>query len=196
MSPQEKYYYLPPNVHSGTRAMMFIDGENLAIRYGETLGAQQPRGHVKYLRDVYVWSQYANASKHVACEVVRRYYYTSIQGDEPKIEEVEEQLKALGIEAPRVFKKQKGKRSKRVDISLATDMLSHAHRKNYDLAILVGGDEDYVPLIHAVAREGARVVVWALESGLSPALARAADHLFDIGQILFGESNDVSIRWT
>jgi uncharacterized LabA/DUF88 family protein len=191
----ENYYYLPPNIHAGTRAMMFIDGENLAIRYGEMLGTAIPQTHVSYLPDVYVWTHHANAAKHVGCEVVRRYYYTAVQGDKLKIEEVEEQLKLLGIEAPRVFKKPKGRHAKRVDISLATDMLSHAHRRNFDLAILVGGDEDYVPLIQAVMAEGRRVVVWALESGLSPALARTADHLFDIGQILFNDAQYASIRW-
>jgi hypothetical protein len=195
MVEAQTYYYLPPNMQQATRAMMFVDGENLAIRYGEMLGQKVPESHVTYLPDVFVWSHHANISEHVACEVVRRHYYTAVQGDDVKIESVEEQLKALGIEAPRVFKKPKGRRSKRVDISLATDMLSHAHRKNYDLAILVGGDEDYVPLIDAVAAEGRRVVVWALESGLSPALARRADHLFDLGQILFNDPNHVARRW-
>jgi hypothetical protein len=195
MVAPQNYYYLPENVHAGTKAMMFIDGENLAIRYGEMLGSANPQPHVAYLPDVFVWSRHANAGKHVACEIIRRYYYTAAQGDELKIEAVEEQLKSLGIEAPRVFKKQKNRRSKRVDISLATDMLSHAHRGNYDLAILVGGDEDYVPLIQAVMAEGRRVIVWALPSGLSPTLARAADHLFNIGHILLGEPRDVSVRW-
>jgi uncharacterized LabA/DUF88 family protein len=175
--------------------MMFVDGENLAIRYGEMLGTDTLQPHVQYLKNVFVWSHHANADNHIACEIIRRYYYTAVQGDEHEIEAVEEKLKALGIQAPRVFKKARGRPSKRVDISLAADMLSHAHRKNFDLAILVGGDEDYVPLIHAVMAEGRRVVVWSLESGLSPALARAADHLFDIGQILLNPTQHVAQRW-
>ncbi len=163
---------------------MFVDGENLTMRFAEMLGTKQQPPHVAFLKDVFVWSRLANAGEHVACEIVRRYYYTAVQGDEQKIDEVEEQLKALGIEAPRVFKKMKGRHAKRVDISLSTDMLSHAHRKNYDLAILVTGDEDYVPLMQAVAAEGRRIVLWTLTSGLSPALTRAADHVYDIGQIL------------
>ena len=82
--------------------------------------------------------------------VLRKYYYTSIKGDEKKIVDCIDELKAHGIEAPRVFKKTKSRGSKRVDISLATDMLSHAFRKNYDIAVLVAGDEDYVPLVKAV----------------------------------------------
>jgi uncharacterized protein (TIGR00288 family) len=87
-----------------------------------------------------------------------------------------------------VFPRNKNGRSKGVDITLATDMLTHAHHKNFDIAILITGDGDYVPLVEAVKREGCRVVLWALESGLSPALKKAADHYWDIGELLFRES--------
>ena len=108
---------------------------------------------------------------------------------------MKETLKSIGIEAPRVFKKTKGRRSKRIDISLATDMLSHAHRGNYDIAILVAGDEDYVPLVEAVMAEGCRVVLWFLEDGLSPALKLKVDHYFDIGTFLLHDDEYLSRRY-
>ena len=37
--------------------MTFIDGENLSIRYGALLGAEQPQDHVVYRKDIYVWSR-------------------------------------------------------------------------------------------------------------------------------------------
>ena len=92
-----------------------------------------------------------------------------------------DELKKLGIEAPRVFRKDKTRGSKRVDVSLSVDMLSHAQRKNIDLAILVAGDEDYIPLVDAVVREGCRVVLWFLSDGLSPKLRRRVDYFFDVG---------------
>ena len=64
-------------------------------------------------------------------------------------------------------------------------MLSHAFRKNYDIAVLVAGDEDYVPLVKAVMSEGRRVVIWFLSDGLSPKLVDAADHFFDLDVVLF-----------
>ncbi|MBC8725818.1 NYN domain-containing protein [Paraburkholderia sp. 31.1] len=65
---------------------------------------------------------------------------------------IQESLKDLGLEAPRVFKKpSKEQRSKGVDITLCTDMLLHASRKHYDIAVLVSGDGDFVPLIEAVS---------------------------------------------
>jgi uncharacterized LabA/DUF88 family protein len=53
---------------------------------------------------------------------------------------------------------------------------------NYDVAILVAGDGDYVPLVRAVKGEGARVHVWAFSSGLSPKLKMEADHFVALDQ--------------
>jgi len=122
--------------------MVFVDGENLSIRYKAGLAGAQPEKHVRFLEDVYVWSQFANIPHHVHCEVIRKYYYTAVQGDDPKVEDIEAQLKKIGIEAPRVFKKKKGRSTKRVDIMIATDMLTYAHRGNYDIPIWVAGDDD------------------------------------------------------
>jgi len=188
----DSYYYLPEHLHAGTKAMIFVDGENLAIRFKDALGSEQPQDHVVYEPDVLVWSKFANVPQHTNCEVTRRYYYSSSTGDAAKIEELSRMLKRTGIEQPRIFHKSKGRRSKRVDISLATDMLTHAHRKNYDIAILVSGDEDYVPLVEAVAAEGCRVVLWALPNGLSPRLEQAVDHSFDISRFLLRTAQELN----
>jgi hypothetical protein len=168
------------------RAMLFVDGENLAIRYGNLLRqrAVEPRPHVVHVPNVIVWSpRLSDRGPSVA--VIRRYYYTSLLGDVPALAQMENTLKDVGIEAPRVFKKDKSKGSKRVDISLATDMLLHATRKHYDVAVLVAGDEDYVPLVRAVQGEGARVHVWFVPDGLSPALQHVADSYLDLDEFLF-----------
>lgn len=65
-------------------------------------------------------------------------------------------------------------------------MLSHAHRKNYDVAILVAGDDDYVPLVRAIKAEGCRVVLWFFQdsAGLSQNLVNECDYFFDISWFL------------
>src|SRR3989442_14043778 len=153
------------------RAMLFVDGENLAIRYANILKQrnEEPRPEIRHVPNTYVWSTSLELPQTTPA-VMRKYYYTAVQGDHSALGEIEKQLKSLGMETPRVFKKDKGKGSKRVDITLATDMLLHATRKHYDVAILVAGDEDYVPLVRAVQGEGARVYVWFMADGLSPAL--------------------------
>ena len=165
--------------------MVFADGENFAIRYGSQLGEETPLPFVTFERGVCVWSTFLNTPNHLHCKIMRRSYYTSVQGSGEDRQRVRDLLKEAGVEAPHVFRKDKQRGSKRVDISLAVDMLTHAHRKNMDVAVLVAGDEDYVPLVDAVKLEGCRVVLWFLEDGLSPKLKLSADHYFDPYGMLF-----------
>ncbi len=153
--------------------------------------------HVHFLENISVWSRFANIPHHLHCDVLRKYYYTAVQGDDHKIEDVESQLKNIGIESPRVFKKSKGRPSKRVDISIATEMLSRVNRGNYDIAILVAGDDDYVPLIRAIKNEGRRVVLWFFEGdrGLSERLVMQADYFFDISYFLCKEESEIRIYY-
>jgi len=164
--------------------MTFVDGENLAIRWKNQLAKQAVPAHVAHCPDVFVWSRLLNLRHHLYCNIIRKHYYTSAAGDENSRGAIGDQLKALGIEAPYVFPRTKNKGSKRVDITLSVDMLAHAYQKNYDVAVLVAGDEDYVPLVNAVKNAGRRVFVWFVGDGLSPALKRAADYYFDIGTVL------------
>jgi uncharacterized LabA/DUF88 family protein len=164
--------------------MIFVDGENLAIRYGKELGGNTPMSHVVFVPNVFVWSPHLSR-RDGPYDFIRRYYYTSAPGAENDRDPIAQRLRDSGIEAPRVFPRTKDRGSKRVDITLATEMLTHAHRGHFDFAILVAGDEDYVPLVEAVKGEGRRVALWFLENGLSPALKAAADHYWNIGDCLF-----------
>jgi uncharacterized LabA/DUF88 family protein len=169
--------------------MVFVDGENLAIRYGCVIKERNetPLPEIRYVPDTYVWSSVLDRHGETPA-VMRKYYYTAVQGGQEKVAEIEKQIKDLGMETPRVFKKDKVKGSKRVDITLATDMLLHATRNHYQVAVLVAGDEDYVPLVRAVQGEGARVYVWFLSKGLSPALHMASDYYVNLDQFLLAPS--------
>jgi uncharacterized LabA/DUF88 family protein len=173
--------------------MMFVDGENLTIRYGNILKSKglQQENHVFYEPDVYVWS-YVLRSICIEDAVLRTHYYTSALRDEAYRREIEDTLKSRGIESPHVFKRTKSRGSKRVDISLSTAMLLNACRKNYDVVILIAGDEDYLPLVEAVKAEGRIVLLWFFEDGLSPVLKRSADHYADIGKILLRSEAEAS----
>jgi uncharacterized LabA/DUF88 family protein len=187
-----------PHGMTGTKVMVFVDGENLAARYGALLKDLKDRSspsHVIYEPMVFAWTPVLMEIGDPPIPVIRHHYYTSVEGDEVRRNEIHDKLAALGIEAPRVFYKRKSHPSKRVDISLSVDMLSHAHRKNYDLAVLVAGDEDYVPLVQAVEAEGCRVALWFFEGkensqcGLSLALKRQADHFFNLYRTFFEEED-------
>ena len=79
------------------------------------------------------------------------------------------------------FWKEKGRRSKGVDITLTKDMLGHGYHGNYDVAVLWAGDEDYVPLVNEVKRMGKAVyVVFFERSCLDEELRLASDFCLDV----------------
>lgn len=109
----------------------------------------------------------------------RAYYYTSTGSDEPGWTDTRLALRQLGFE-PRVFKRVAGK-SKAVDIALATEALALAAEDRYDVAVIMAGDGDYVPLVEAIKRLGHDVVIaFFAENGLSPELRIAGDDFVDL----------------
>ena len=167
--------------------MLFVDGENLTIRAQEV--AKQEGVNLEdtgifplYFKDVYFWpagirpfDQHWVSRAHAPQAAERSYYYTCTPGDKDAIDKVRDSLWETGF-SPVVMHKPKGQRAKGVDIALTKDMLFQAFMGNYEIAVLVAGDGDFVPLVEEVKRLGKRVVVVFWEnSGLNPELRRAAD---------------------
>ena len=180
--------FFPLEVKYFSKLMVFVDGENFAIRYKGILGKQDKPSHVEYIPDIFLWSKLLDRACHNTFNVVRKYYYTSIRGDQNKLEETEDEIKNSNIDAPRVFKKYRNGKTKKVDISLSTDMLYHATKKNYDVALLIAGDEDYIPLIEAVQLEGCRVYVWFFSNGLSRSIRVKCDKFVDITRYMLSDN--------
>ena len=77
---------------------------------------------------------------------------------------------------------------KGVDIMLATDLLTHSFKNNYDIGILVAGDADYVGALQAVKDNGKNIEVALFgKESTSRALREVADrvHTMD-GRFLRG----------
>jgi len=77
---------------------------------------------------------------------------------------------------------------KGVDIQLTTDLLTHSFKNNYDAAILVAGDSDYVGAIQAVKDNGknTEVALFGKERTSRP-LREVADKVITIdGRLLRG----------
>lgn len=169
--------------------MLFVDGENLVARaqvLAPTLGVSLVRGPF-YVPDVFVWAPRRRATERLPFgnypfilqkHAVRAFYFTGIQGDDHKIAGIRSNLRDLGFQ-PEVFKRTSGK-SKGVDIALSKEMLLNAFMGNYETAVLLSGDADYLPLIHEVKRLGKLVYVGAFSSGLSPNLRVEADNFCDL----------------
>ncbi len=70
---------------------------------------------------------------------------------------------------------------KGIDVKLATDMLVHATRGNYDVAILVSGDADFKDALQAVKDFGHHVEVALFDPlGSSRELREVADRVIRI----------------
>ena len=173
--------------------MLFVDGENLAIRgadYAKARGIKLTRGDY-YEPDTFLWFPGADPlmftsgtqELELRLRAIRASYYTSVVGDMRKLERVREQLWDLNFH-PEVFKKPKGTQAKGVDITITRDMLMHGYQDNYDVAVLIAGDGDYVPLIEELKRRG-KVVSVAFFSekkyGLNNELKLAADSFGSLG---------------
>jgi uncharacterized LabA/DUF88 family protein len=72
----------------------------------------------------------------------------------------------------------RGFEQKRVDTLIAVDMLSKTYENHYDIAILLSGDEDHMPVVDAVKNTGKRVFGIFFESGISPMLKEYFDAYF------------------
>jgi uncharacterized LabA/DUF88 family protein len=172
--------------------MAFVDGENLTLRAQDLAGKNELKliEGKYYERDRFVWPPNHHARKvmvppiftrNIQLQSIRSFYYTSVTGDTDALHSVREKLWSLGFDA-NVFKKpKKQEKAKGVDIALTKDMLSHAFLDNYDAAVLVAGDGDYVPLVEEVKRRGKIVqVVFFAEHGTSQELRLASDGFEDL----------------
>jgi uncharacterized LabA/DUF88 family protein len=174
--------------------MVFVDGENLAIRAKAFAASRQIdlRPGPEYEPDVFVWMpetsplKWLSGTESAALRslATRAYYYTSATGDTDRIEAIRRALWDLRFQ-PEVFKrKDKDKKAKGVDIALSKDLLGHAHLDNYDVAVVVAGDGDYVPLVEEVKRLG-KVVYGAFfkRHGLNKEFMVACDAFYPIDGI-------------
>jgi uncharacterized LabA/DUF88 family protein len=128
----------------------------------------------------YFPSGFVGTNNRLRDAAVRAYYYTSLVGDDAFIWDVKLQLRACKF-SPEGFKRDsRHAKAKGVDIALTKDMLSHAFRDNYKIAVLVAGEGDYLPVVQEVQRLGKLVFLLFFENeGLNPKLKLAADNFCD-----------------
>jgi uncharacterized LabA/DUF88 family protein len=177
-------YHTAPN----KRAMVFIDGENLAIRYKELTSTKTPHKENSHLEDVYIWQTGFTEIIAQSHEIIRTTYYTSAVGDENRLAAIRDDLskmtysKHVSSMLPNylqsmVFKRDKEtKRSKGVDIALTVEALMQSYNKNVDSILLMTGDGDFLPLINEIKRMGIFVYLESFSLGLNQDLKRSADY--------------------
>lgn len=193
------------------RWMLFVDGENLTVRFQPVAlehGIRLEEGPY-YTRDVLVWRPGLDATRRFIVSEqgpeelqllgVRAHYYTSTTGGEDLVAEARRKLWDTGFQ-PTVFRKPRNRTTtKGVDIALTTDVLSNAYRDNFDAAILIAGDGDYVPLVEEVKRLGKVVHAAFFKEegrGLSPELRLASDRFWALDEFFIRSWQDYTTEGT
>ncbi|MFC1948618.1 NYN domain-containing protein [Chloroflexota bacterium] len=144
---------------SSERLMIFIDGSNLY----HSLKAYFKRTDI----DIGKFCQKIQNKRRL----IRIYYYNAMVGRREEPDRFRDQQaffasvsaipycelrlgRLVYINWPNSPPYEKG-----VDIQLTTDLLTHSYKNNYDAAILVAGDSDYVGAVQAVKDNGKNIEV-------------------------------------
>ena len=126
--------------------------------------------------------------------LVRIYYYNATVGKTEEPERYKDQQKFFNSVAAIPYMELRLGRlvytsawpnsppyEKGVDVQLATDMLTHAFKNNYDAAVLVAGDNDFVGALQAIKDNGKNVEVALFgQERTSRALREVADRIITL----------------
>lgn len=167
------------------RLMTFVDGSNLLRATGtkiqKEIRSDKPPIEALHLCTLIVRTLIDRINKEASsynCKLLRTYWFCSYQGDEKYEQELRQILRSCKME-PVIFKKRNGK-EKRVDIAIAREMLINAANHNFDLGLLVAGDEDYLDLVGDLKRLGVRIIGSFYDIGLSERLKLAFDRFHEL----------------
>ena len=83
---------------------------------------------------------------------------------------------------------------KEVDVSLACEMLEHALMNHFDVAIVLSGDRDFVPVIQKVQSAGKRVEVAAFDDVFNEETRRSSDRFHRLNEVAFMEMSSPFIH--
>ena len=133
--------------------------------------------------------------------LIRIYYYNAVVGQREEPDRFRDQRKFFSSVAQIPYTELRLGRlvynnwpnnppiEKGVDVLLATDMIIHSFKNNYDIAILVGGDNDFVPALQALKDNGKNVEVALFgKERTSLQLREVADRIHEINARLMNKS--------
>ena len=154
------------------KVMMFIDLRNV-LKSVESMEA------MSFRLDLYALTINILGSR----ELVAAYVFDSKarEGTEDRSKKLHDRLRYLGF---RVITRDAfdpdAREQKEVDVAMASEMLVHALRNHFDVAIVVSGDRDFIPAIEHVKAAGKRVEVAAFAHSVSSAVRQSADKFYEL----------------
>jgi uncharacterized LabA/DUF88 family protein len=183
--------------------LVFVDGENLSIRYSEMIRAGRiPSADNIIFEDCFIWNN--NILKQHLWNLKRISYYTSCVGDDPKINAVREKISStiFSVSAEMLsmnvfrnysgqiipFVRKKSSKSKKegiCDISIAVDIMRACYRDHAQSIWLFSGDGDFIQLCQEIVHSGKMVVASAFSSGLCPEIPMVVDEFISLDKYFF-----------
>lgn len=155
------------------RVMAFIDGSNLFYAAKDEGLRMDFAAFRDLLADPTVYGE--------DIRFIRPYYYGSTAGYQPQ-DSFHERLMDMGYDTRILPLRQKGENmfEKGVDVWLAVDMVNFAARGQYDIAVLVSGDSDYLPACRVVKDWGKNLILATFERSCAQELRLVADRFIDL----------------
>jgi len=162
------------------RVMVFIDFRNIYNSCLNFAGTEKLRMDLFRLTQILVGSR----------DLVGAYVFdASMKGSmDLETKKMHDKLSDIGfrvVNRESIVKRDNGYEQKEVDVSLACEMLEHALLNHFDIAIVVSGDRDFVPVMQKVQAAGKRVEVAAFENVYSDECKRTADVYYTLNDIPF-----------
>jgi uncharacterized LabA/DUF88 family protein len=129
----------------------------------------------------------------IAGELIRIFYYDAIVEHREDAVRNEEQQKYFDlIKTSRFYEVRLGRliktgneyKQKGVDVLLASDMITKAYQNQYDICILLAGDDDLVDVVQAVKNAGKRVFGVYKKGNTSKRLIESFDSRYELNHDL------------
>ena|SRR5437867_4837635 len=156
------------------KVMVFIDGSNL---YHSLRSLGEVRIDYSKLLQTLVAGR----------NLIQAYYFCSLPPG-PKQQQLDflTKLRSLGFEVKSFpLRLRKGIFvEKGVDVALATEFLVQAFNKNYDVGILVSGDEDFKGIVGEAKRFGRKVEIAALSAAASKEFQQCANKFVPLDVVI------------
>ena len=171
-----------------SRVMIFIDLRNIVSSVAMTQS-------FPFKTDFYSLARLLAGQRNV----LAAYVFDGTMGDDEdsaaRTRKVHDYLRYNGF---RVVERNsvEGREQKEVDVAMACEMVVHALKDNYDVAIVISGDRDFVPAIQHVQSAGKIVEVAAFRTSASEELRRTADKYIELESLpiltMFNKVEDVT----
>ena len=177
--------------------LVFVDGENISIRYKQMLGeGRSPRAENIFIGESFAWTNRIFLKDN--WNIRRVSYYTSMCGDDDAVTNLRRAIskttyqcdlggmRRTGQLIPFVRKKSaKSKKESICDIAIAVDVMRACYRDHASNILILSGDGDFVQLFNEVVHSGKQIVAAAFSSGLSEDIPLIVDDFISLDDLFF-----------